>query len=130
EDKWRRLGARVLPLFNGDRLQGTVEENNEIVRYMVEGLVNVWEMLFSHILPYIEGVFLPLLQFKVATVSNLDKATNIRQAVLSHFRDSIVVPLLGRLDDAAGIIRAQGAQGALGSQSVAILLQMLTILAS
>ncbi|KAJ1935234.1 hypothetical protein FBU59_005452 [Linderina macrospora] len=32
EDKWRRLGARVLPLFNGDRLQGTVEENNEIVR--------------------------------------------------------------------------------------------------
>ncbi|KAI7832061.1 hypothetical protein BX661DRAFT_179735 [Kickxella alabastrina] len=32
EDKWRRLGARILPLFNGERMQGSVEEANEMVR--------------------------------------------------------------------------------------------------
>ncbi|KAJ1958963.1 hypothetical protein GGI12_004589 [Dipsacomyces acuminosporus] len=221
EDKWRRLGARVLPLFNGDRLQGTVEENNEIVsdldsvwheihnilrvgmsslirnlyrQYglvpkfetmpnhgigfssssssnnnnnnncgsggngvgssgkqlhlamlsmsgivnaenigsdrLIGGLVHVWEMVNSHVLPYIEGVFLPLQQFKVATtVSSMGRPTNVRQAVLMQFKDSIVVPLLGRLDEAAGMARAQGAQGALGNQNTAALLQMLTALA-
>ncbi|KAJ2727325.1 hypothetical protein H4S00_001652 [Coemansia sp. D1744] len=164
EDKWRRLGARILPVFTGDRLPCTIEECNEVVRsclrsseqldqvwpeihgilrmgmasvvrilyrqcnvapqyeprasaqtvampsaallcecarmdVVVDALAGVWELVFSHVLPTIEGVFLPLVQFGVAT--NGARSLCVRNAVLLHFRDSIVVPLLPALDEGA-----------------------------
>ncbi|KAJ1734850.1 hypothetical protein LPJ61_000856 [Coemansia biformis] len=158
-DRWRRVGARVLPVFTGERMQGTVEEGNEVVRSclrsseqldnvwaeihamlrvgmaslvrimyrqvgaaprydgprvkmpsaalvaecarpdaVAEALVTAWEMLVGHVLPYVEGVFLPLVQFGVASYSG---PNSVRGAVLMHFRDVLVVPLLPTLDEAA-----------------------------
>ncbi|KAJ2764684.1 hypothetical protein IWQ57_005073 [Coemansia nantahalensis] len=159
-ERWRRVGARVLPVFTGERLQGTVEEGTEVVRSclrssdsldgvwaeihailrvgmaslvrivyrqvgvaprydgprvkmpaaaalvaecarpdgVADALASVWELVAAHVLPYVEGVFLPLVQFGVASYSG---PNSVRGAVLLHFRDALVVPLLPALDDAA-----------------------------
>ncbi|KAJ1825951.1 hypothetical protein LPJ56_002425 [Coemansia sp. RSA 2599] len=205
EDKWRRLGARILPLFNGDRMQGTVEENNEMVRgclrsdadgaawheihailrvgmssvvrglyrhlgvaprfeqppvsarsegpgrkqsavamlsvaglvadeslrpdAIVDGLAATWTAVYSHVLPYVEAVFLPLRQFKGGA-----EGKSVRVLVLVQFRDCVVVPLLPRLDELAEIARSQGPVGLVfGPQclaGLAVVVQMLTVLAS
>ncbi|PIA18287.1 hypothetical protein COEREDRAFT_79788 [Coemansia reversa NRRL 1564] len=167
EDKWRRLGTRVLPVFNGGALQGTVEECNEAVRSCLrsseqldlvwpevhailrvgvfslvrilhrhagvaprydarqksaglampslalladavradvaaDALTLVWELLSAHVLPLVEAVFLPLVQFGVA-----GRRRSVRAAVLVHFRDTLVLPLLPALDDVAALCRSQ-----------------------
>ncbi|KAJ2450537.1 hypothetical protein EV183_004213 [Coemansia sp. RSA 2336] len=175
EDKWRRLGARILPVFTGERLHCTIEECNEVVRsclrsseqleqvwpeihgilrmgmtsvvrilyrqvnmtpkyenrtnsaagvlampsaallcesvradMAVEALAFVWEMVNSHVVPYIEGVFLPLVQFGIAAASSGNPAKlSVRNAVLLHFRDNVVVPLLPSLDEVVNMARAQ-----------------------
>ncbi|KAJ2155924.1 hypothetical protein GGF46_005518 [Coemansia sp. RSA 552] len=180
EDKWRRLGARVLPLFAGERMQGSVEESNEVVRSclrssesmdgvwpeihgilrmgmaslvralyrhvgvpprydtgvvavpsaallgeaargdaIVVGLVRVWDLLIAHVLPYVEAVFLPLVQFGLARRS-------VRSAVLAHFRDAVVVPLLPVLDDAVRLARV----GLLPAGTLPPTVNMLTVLAA
>ncbi|KAJ1647022.1 hypothetical protein LPJ64_001550 [Coemansia asiatica] len=198
EDKWRRVGARILPLFNGERMQGTVEEANEMVRgclrsdsdgaawqeihgilrvgmasvvrglyrqlgvaprfeqargegrkpssvamlsvaglvsdeclrpeILVDGLATTWTGVYSHVLPYVEAVFLPLRQFRGA------ENRSVRVAVLAQFRDCVVVPLLPRLDELAEVARLRGSLGLLfGPQwlaSLAVVVQMLAVLAS
>ncbi|KAJ1719121.1 hypothetical protein LPJ53_006051 [Coemansia erecta] len=44
EDRWRKLCARILPLFNGEHMQGAVEENNEAVRalLLLRGEEDAW----------------------------------------------------------------------------------------
>lgn len=176
EDKWRRLGARILPLFNGDRVQGTVEEINEIVRgclrssdndaawneissilkvgmstlihslhkqlgispqladnnskgtvqllsmsaivnadnnvvspdRLIAGISNVWQTMYSHVLPYLEGVLLPLKQFRIAAGRANAPGGGVRRATLMYFRDILVMPLLDRLDDAARLAQEHG----------------------
>ncbi|KAJ2235468.1 hypothetical protein IWW45_002573 [Coemansia sp. RSA 485] len=199
EDKWRRLGSRILPLFNGDRMQGTVEENNEMVRgclrtdgdnawqeisgilrvgmasvvrglyrqlnvmprfeqsgnnnnnrndrkpssvamlsvaslalddglrldNLVDALAVVWSGVYSHVLPYLEAVFLPLSRFRGADVGG------VRVAVLKQFRDCVVMPLLPRLQgigEDVGSAMAFGAGDGVGS--LAVVVQMLTVLAA
>ncbi|KAJ2815321.1 hypothetical protein IWW50_006860 [Coemansia erecta] len=164
EDKWRLLGARILPVFTGERLPCTIEECNEVVRSclrsseqldqvwpeihgilhmgmasvvrilyrqcsvmpqyeaqkgggaqnvmvpsasllcecaradtVLDSLVFVWELVFSHVLPCVEGVFLPLVQFGVAVRGARNGC--VRSAVLLHFRDKVVVPVLAALDE-------------------------------
>ncbi|KAJ2513421.1 hypothetical protein H4217_006351 [Coemansia sp. RSA 1939] len=247
EDKWRRLGARVLPVFNGDGVVGTVEENAEIVRgclrseadaawpevhsvlrvgmaslvrslyahlgmaptfepptppasapvvsssgnlgerFMMNGrlagsmplaavlsingiaahdhlspnalvgaLAAVWATMFSHALPYLEGVFLPMAQFASTSISATSSTprtptistttttpittrpppaagTTMRHVALVHFRDAIAAPLLGKLDEAVVLARTQGAGGCLGDpwayyQNLSAILHMLTVL--
>ncbi|KAJ2559777.1 hypothetical protein EV175_000162 [Coemansia sp. RSA 1933] len=204
EDKWRRLGARVLPVFNGDGVVGAVEENTEIVRTclrsegeaawpevhsvlrmgmsslvrslythlgvapcfepsdrrpfpraaapvlatvlsiggiaahenvyaLVPAIASVWATMYSHALPYIEGVFLPLAQFAAASGLSATRPPTVRHVALVHFRDAIAVPLLARIDDAVVLARTQGAGGCPGDpwayyQSLSIVLQMLTVL--
>ncbi|KAJ2857341.1 hypothetical protein GGI22_003538 [Coemansia erecta] len=202
EDKWRRLGARVLPVFNGDAVVGAVEENAEIVRsclrsdadaawpevhavlrvgmtslvrslylhvgvapqfeppadrtlkavlsiggvvatdqvhVLVAALAAVWTTMFSHVLPYLEGVFLPLAQFNIGGAgparSLPAKPIGIRHVALVHFRDAVALPLLGRIDDAVVLARAQGAAGCPGDpwayyQGLSAILHMLTVLAA
>ncbi|KAJ2683925.1 hypothetical protein IWW39_005219 [Coemansia spiralis] len=166
DDRWRRLGARILPLFNGDRVVGSVEENSEMVRscllrdadgawpeihsilrvgmaslvralyralgvppkfeapqagqppvlsvagivsadvgldHLVAAVAGVWQTLYSHVLPYLDGVFLPLRLFKAAAARRKADAFGVRHAVLLHFRDTIIMPLLPSLDAAAPV---------------------------
>ncbi|KAJ2882783.1 hypothetical protein H4R27_003208 [Coemansia aciculifera] len=176
DDRWRRLGARILPLFNGDRVVGSVEENSEMVRscllrdadaawpeihailrvgmaslvralyralgvppkfeapqaglppvlsvagivsagvgldHLVAAVAGVWQTLYSHVLPYLDGVFLPLRLFKAAAARRRADAPGVRHAVLMHFRDSIVIPLLPSLDAAAPVCAAAARRRAL-----------------
>ncbi|KAJ2450786.1 hypothetical protein GGF42_004410 [Coemansia sp. RSA 2424] len=170
DDRWRRLGARILPLFNGDRVVGSVEENSEMVRscllrdadaawpeihailrvgmaslvralyralglppkfeahsnalpvlsvagivgagvgaeHLAAAVAGVWQTLYSHVLPYLDGVFLPLRLFKAAArrAPSATQSQGVRHAVLMHFRDAIVMPLLPSLDAAAPVCAA------------------------
>ncbi|KAJ2710672.1 hypothetical protein H4R19_003634 [Coemansia spiralis] len=178
-ERWRRVGARVLPVFTGERLQGTVEEGTEVVRSclrssdsldgvwaeihamlrvgmaslvrivyrqvgaaprydgprvkmpsaalvaecarpdaVAEALASVWELVTGHVLPCLEGVFLPLVQFGVATYTG---ANSVRGAVLLHFRDALVVPLLPTLDEAARLHH---------TPCLPVVLHMMTLLAA
>ncbi|KAJ1834463.1 hypothetical protein IWW55_000315 [Coemansia sp. RSA 2706] len=168
EDKWRRLGARILPVFTGERLHCTIEECNEVVRsclrsseqldqvwpeihgilrmgmasvvrilyrqvgvapkyearanssmvampsagllvegvradVLVEALAFVWELVYSHVLPFVEGVFLPLVQFGIASSS---RGLCVRSAMLMHFRDKVVMPVMAAIEECVGMARA------------------------
>ncbi|KAJ2002865.1 hypothetical protein GGI04_002491 [Coemansia thaxteri] len=162
DDKWRRVGARVLPVFTGERVAGSVEESNELVRsclrsdaeaawaeitgivrvgmasvmrslyahvgvaprfdapesggvlpaLSVAGLVGAshvaplalaggvaaaWATVYSHVVPALDAVFAPLALFRAVRCP----AGGVRGAVLAHFCDAVVMPLLPRIEASA-----------------------------
>ncbi|KAI8596355.1 HbrB-like-domain-containing protein [Dissophora ornata] len=97
EDVWRDLCIRVLTLFNGQGLAGTIEELNDL---LVARLVEVWSFFFGTVLPYFEGVFLPLqTELKTDAGRNHDDSEpeNVRTMALTGFRDLVILPMVDRL---------------------------------
>lgn len=76
---------------------------------LVPRLVEIWNFVFSTILPYFEAVFLPLQQeFKgVGTVLSareardawgiVDQRFDIRRMTLISYRDTVILPLYSKL---------------------------------
>ncbi|KAJ2802189.1 hypothetical protein H4R20_003375, partial [Coemansia guatemalensis] len=80
-------------------------------------------LLSAHVLPLVEAVFLPLVQFGVSS-----RRRSVRAAVLVHFRDTLVLPLLPALDDVATLCRPQLPVAA--PRCLPAIVQMTTVLAA
>ncbi|KAI8356960.1 HbrB-like-domain-containing protein [Mortierella sp. GBAus27b] len=105
EDVWQTLCIKVLTLFNGQGLTGAIEDLNELK--LVSRLVEVWSFFFGTVLPYFEGVFLPLqIELKAKHAKKMleksiadSEPENVRTMALSGFRDLVIIPMVDRLGD-------------------------------
>ncbi|KAJ3219927.1 hypothetical protein HDU67_008456 [Dinochytrium kinnereticum] len=144
---WQAICAKVLPLFNGEGLKGSIEDLNELVsiwlnemliqqinpstdmkellaagmlnlgnRIVTVGdealtlrLVELWSFFFGTVVPYVQGVFLPLrTRYRPYTTNRLpgrpfvvdqnSDIIDIRNMALVTFRDMIILPMSGRLE--------------------------------
>ncbi|KAJ3092972.1 hypothetical protein HK102_013762 [Quaeritorhiza haematococci] len=119
---WQTICVKVLPLFNGEGLKGCIEDLNDLVSHwlqdnqpqkvtdevnellaagmltlgnklnnvpeeqMIGRLVELWSFFFGTVLQYLRGVFLPIRE--------------VQTLALMSFRDNLMMPLRGRLEDA------------------------------
>ncbi|KAJ3378513.1 hypothetical protein HDU84_007504 [Entophlyctis sp. JEL0112] len=135
---WRELRSKVLPLFNGEGLRGSIEELNEAVSdWLVEAsarsanvrldfidlvtsgavvlgkkmvildeanllprLLDLWTFFHGTVVPYVDGVFVPLKEMKdrVRSTDAAATAINVRALTLIAFRDQILWPLVPRIE--------------------------------
>src|SRR6266487_1929944 len=65
------------------KLKGVPDEK------LVSRLVELWSFYFGTVIPYFEGVFLPLLIQSSSQKENI----NIRRLVLMSFRDNVILPM-------------------------------------
>ncbi|KAK3838585.1 MAG: hypothetical protein JOS17DRAFT_679310 [Linnemannia elongata] len=97
EDVWQALCIKVLTLFNGQGLTGAIEDLNELK--LVSRLVEGWSFFFGTVLPYFEGVFLPLqIDLKTYHAKKITRK-NVRTMALAAFRDQVILPMVDRLDE-------------------------------
>jgi hypothetical protein len=73
--------------LNG-KLRGVPDEK------IVSRLVELWSFFFGTVIPYFEGVFLPLLIQSSTQRENI----NIRRLVLMSFRDNVILPMGDRVE--------------------------------
>ncbi|EXX69845.1 Bit61p [Rhizophagus irregularis DAOM 197198w] len=64
---------------------------------LVSRLVELWSFYFGTVIPYFEGVFLPLQIYNSTTQQN---QLSIRRLVLKSFRDHVILPMGNRIEDA------------------------------
>ncbi|KAJ3109834.1 hypothetical protein HDU97_000064 [Phlyctochytrium planicorne] len=144
---WQAICAKVLPLFNGEGLKGSIEDLNELVSIWVNEmliqqinpiqdirellaagmlnlgnrivtvgdealtlrLVELWSFFFGTVVPYVQGVFLPIRTRYRLHIGNrppgkpyaLDigpEVIDIRNMALITFRDMIIIPMASRLE--------------------------------
>jgi len=74
--------------LNG-KLRGVPDEK------LVSRLVELWSFYFGTVIPYFEGVFLPLQIHNSTTQQN---HTSIRRLVLMSFRDHVILPMGNRVE--------------------------------
>ncbi|CAG8838418.1 25336_t:CDS:2, partial [Racocetra persica] len=86
----------------------------------------IWAFYFGTVLPYFEGVFLPL-QMQ-ATAQRDD--TNVRRLVLMSFRDHVILPIGKRVEDAFNKLFHDFDSGIPVTDTAARMLQMSYILSS
>ena len=56
-------------------------------------LVELWAFYFGTVLPYLQGVFLPL-QSELKRAGSL---TSVRSIILLTYKNEIIIPVLGRI---------------------------------
>lgn len=63
-------------------------------------VAELWSFFFGTVLPYLQGVFLPVKILSKARVvgANTDNIIDIRNMALSAFRDFILIPLLPTIE--------------------------------
>ncbi|GES77483.1 HbrB-domain-containing protein [Rhizophagus clarus] len=105
--------------LNG-KLRGVPDEK------LVSRLVELWSFFFGTVIPYFEGVFLPLLIQSSAQKENM----NIRRLVLMSFRDHVILPMGDRVEDAFNKLFHDFDSGIPVTDTAARMLQMSYILSS
>ncbi|KAI8976189.1 hypothetical protein BDB01DRAFT_727874 [Pilobolus umbonatus] len=124
-DAWQSLCVRVLPLFNGEGVQGAIEDLNELLR-----LVEQWSFFFTYALPYFEAVFLPLrtdIRFKSPEE---EEVWNVRSMALRSFRDNVILLQTKRLEDVFNKLFTDFGSSQNPAATAAKMLQMTSLLAS
>ncbi|KAF8756913.1 HbrB protein [Rhizoctonia solani] len=177
---YQELHVHVLPLFNSENLRLPIEELNTLVKQHIQAelanmgmitlnakllgleeetlltrVVQIWGFFWDQVLPYLEGVFLPLQTEKI--LQNLARnpktvrpgspgspvhdlpgvaplvgctTIDVRNVVLQSFRDSIICPIWQKLyDQLVAMGKDPEASASLGDRS-ARLQQMLLVLSS
>ncbi|KAJ3047591.1 hypothetical protein HK097_011402 [Rhizophlyctis rosea] len=165
DNGWQVVCVKTLPLFNGGRLKGRVEDLNGAVRIWlreremaphiaIEELyellsagmltltnklssaaedtfasraVEVWSFFFGEVVPYLEGVFLPVKLYWEDMAGDLEQP-DIRTMALSAFRDLVILPLRSKLEESLPKLFLDIENGRKASESAARLLQMLLII--
>ncbi|RIB11966.1 HbrB-like-domain-containing protein [Gigaspora rosea] len=107
--------------LNG-KLRGVPDEK------LVSRLVEIWSFYFGTVLPYFEGVFLPL-QMQ-ATAQHQRDNMNVRRLVLMSFRDHVILPIGDRVEDAFNKLFHDFDSGIPVTDTAARMLQMSYILSS
>ncbi|CAB4482104.1 HbrB-domain-containing protein [Rhizophagus irregularis] len=105
--------------LNG-KLRGVPDEK------LVSRLVELWSFFFGTVIPYFEGVFLPLLIQSSVQKENM----NIRRLVLMSFRDHVILPMGDRVEDAFNKLFHDFDSGIPVTDTAARMLQMSYILSS
>ncbi|TPX68551.1 hypothetical protein SpCBS45565_g02995 [Spizellomyces sp. 'palustris'] len=91
-------------------------------------LVEVWSFYFGTVVPYLQGVFLPVrTQWRNAAARTGD-SPDVRKMALIAFRDQIIVPLGGRLTGIFPKLVADIENGRKINDTASRLMQMLCIL--
>ncbi|CAJ0766802.1 18709_t:CDS:2 [Entrophospora sp. SA101] len=103
--------------LNG-KLKGVPDEK------LVSRLVELWSFYFGTVIPYFEGVFLPL-QMQVGS-----HKISIRRLVLMSFRDHVILPIRDRVEDAFNKLFHDFDSGIPVTDTAARMLQMTYILSS
>ncbi|KAL1922591.1 uncharacterized protein VTP21DRAFT_10130 [Calcarisporiella thermophila] len=169
DDAWQSLCVKVLPLFNGEGIKGSIEDLNNLVRRsmtdpispslfddvddllrngmftlsaklfgvndekLVSRLVELWSFFFGTVLPYFEGVFLPLQQ-EISSTKFLNtlhqQLPNVRTMALKSFRDHVIYPMMERLEDVFAKLFIDFESGIPVTDTAARMLQMTSVLAS
>jgi hypothetical protein len=101
------------------RLSGVPDEK------LVSRLVEVWSFYFGTVVPYFEGVFLPL----TIMTSGSDEFS-VRRLVLMAFRDDVILPMGSRVEDAFNKLFHDFDSGIPVTDTAARMLQMTYILSS
>ncbi|KAI8060202.1 hypothetical protein BC940DRAFT_281066 [Gongronella butleri] len=143
-DLWHSLCVRVLPLFNGEGVQGNIEELNDLLRrcltdpispqlhqdILLDRLVEQWSFFFTYALPYFEAVFLPLRTD--VHYRNQDEADmwNVRTIALQSFRDNVILMQIKRLEDVFNKLFTDFGASQNPAATAAKMLQMTSLLAS
>ncbi|KAG9298732.1 hypothetical protein G9A89_012800 [Geosiphon pyriformis] len=100
---------------------------------LVSRLNELWSFYFGTVIPYFEGVFLPL-QIQSASQllsSNLaGEEVSIRRMVLMSFRDQVILPMGDRVDEAFNKLFHDFDSGIPVADTAARMLQMTYILSS
>ncbi|KAI8977427.1 hypothetical protein BDF20DRAFT_820570 [Mycotypha africana] len=124
-DDWQTLCVRVLPLFNGEGVQGSIEDLNELLR-----LVEQWSFFFTYALPYFEAVFLPLrtdVQYRSPDEAEM---WDVRTMALRSFRDNVILLQTKRLEDVFNKLFTDFGSSQNPAATAAKMLQMTSLLAS
>ncbi|KAI8887146.1 hypothetical protein K501DRAFT_176204 [Backusella circina FSU 941] len=124
-DAWQTLCIRVLPLFNGEGVQGAIEDLNELLR-----LVEQWSFFFTYALPYFEAVFLPLRTDVRYRSPNEAEMWNVRNMALRSFRDNVILLQTKRLEDVFNKLFTDFGSSQNPAATAAKMLQMTSLLAS
>ncbi|CAG8705381.1 20949_t:CDS:2 [Cetraspora pellucida] len=93
---------------------------------LVSRLVEIWAFYFGTVLPYFEGVFLPLQMQATAQRDDM----NVRRLVLMSFRDHVILPIGKRVEDAFNKLFHDFDSGIPVTDTAARMLQMSYILSS
>ncbi|KAJ3038800.1 hypothetical protein HDV00_000288 [Rhizophlyctis rosea] len=88
--------------------------------------VELWSFFFGEVVPYLEGVFLPVRLFWGDMAGDLEQP-DIRTMVLSQFRDLVILPLRNRLEESLPKLFADIETSRKSSDAATRLLQMLLI---
>ncbi|KAJ3162041.1 hypothetical protein HDU86_005739 [Geranomyces michiganensis] len=102
-----------------------------------EGLANriveVWSFFFTTVVPYLQGVFLPLrTQWRLGGPTSVSSDANdpppdVRMLTLCGFRDQILLPLAGRMGECFPRLSADIENGRKVNDTASRLMQMLCI---
>ncbi|RIA91259.1 HbrB-like-domain-containing protein [Glomus cerebriforme] len=106
--------------LNG-KLRGVPDEK------LVSRLVELWSFYFGTVIPYFEGVFLPLQIHNSTTQQN---HLSIRRLVLMSFRDHVILPMGNRVEDAFNKLFHDFDSGIPVTDTATRMLQMSYILSS
>ncbi|CAG8540004.1 15883_t:CDS:2 [Dentiscutata erythropus] len=106
--------------LNG-KLRGVPDEK------LVSRLVEIWSFYFGTVLPYFEGVFLPL---QTQATAQHQRDMNVRRLVLMSFRDHVILPIGDRVEDAFNKLFHDFDSGIPVTDTAARMLQMSYILSS
>ncbi|KAI7870475.1 hypothetical protein BDF14DRAFT_1721023 [Spinellus fusiger] len=124
-DIWQTLCVRVLPLFNGEGVQGAIEDLNELLR-----LVEQWSFFFTYALPYFEAVFLPLHTDVRYRNAEEEEMWNVRNMALRSFRDNVILLQIKRLEEVFSKLFIDFGSSQNPAATAAKMLQMTSLLAS
>ncbi|CAG8500825.1 2295_t:CDS:2 [Diversispora eburnea] len=117
------LLLKGMSTING-KLRGVPDEK------LVSRLVELWSFYFGTVIPYFEGVFLPL-QIQVSSQHQRDRDNmNVRHLVLMSFRDHVILPIGERVEDAFNKLFHDFDSGIPVTDTAARMLQMSYILSS
>jgi len=144
ENPWQTLHVFVLPLFNGEQLGQPIEDLNGLVKEHINAvvsrvtagmltlsaklnnledekllsrLIEIWILFYDQVLPYVEGVFLPVHTDNLILSLNRPKMNraaspalgeapvrgisshhiDVRTLTLRAFRDKVLIPLHPRV---------------------------------
>ncbi|KAI9090814.1 HbrB-like-domain-containing protein [Phlyctochytrium arcticum] len=111
---------------------GMMVLGNKIVAVADEALagrlVEVWSFYFGTVVPYIQGVFLPVRTSWRTSGNRTGEPPNVREMSLVSFRDHIIAPLGGRLTEIFPRLVADIENGRKMNDTATRLMQMLYVL--
>ncbi|KAI8813722.1 HbrB-like-domain-containing protein [Cladochytrium replicatum] len=164
DNVWQTIVTKVIPLFNGEGIKGSIEDLNELVRQWLRDtppqtvineinellstgnvalgaklnsvpdevlatrVAEAWSFYFGTVLPYFQGVFLPVRLLTRIQTRNGVEPPDVRGLALVSFREHVLLPRAGRLEDTLPRLFADIESNRRVSDTLSRFMQMLSII--